>query len=216
MTIKAIIKQNTYVDSVSLMALSTRANDIEGIKQVNISMGTDKNKEVLSNNGLLTEEAKKATAGDLIIVIEGEENQDMAALSDAVEAAMSAKASQESSSEKTEFTSIQSAVKQRPAANLTVISVPGEYAYRYAKQALDQEMHTMIFSDNMSLEEEIQLKTYAHDKGLLVMGPDCGTAIINGKGLCFANEVRRGPIGIVAASGTGAQEISVLIDSTLR
>lgn len=213
MTIKAIIKQNTYVDSVSLMALSTRANDIEGIKQVNISMGTDKNKEVLSNNGLLTEEAKKATAGDLIIVIEGEENQDMAALSDAVEAAMSAKASQASSSEKTEFTSIQSAVKQRPAANLTVISVPGEYAYRYAKQALDQEMHTMIFSDNMSLEEEIQLKTYAHDKGLLVMGPDCGTAIINGKGLCFANEVRRGPIGIVAASGTGAQEISVLIDT---
>lgn len=213
MTIKAIIKKNTYVDSVSLMALSTRANDIDGITQVNISMGTDKNKEVLANNGLLTDEADQATAGDLIIVIEAEEGQDMAALSEAVEEAMTAKKVQATSSGTTVFTSIQSGVTQRPDANLTVISVPGEYAYRYAKQALDQDMHAMIFSDNMSLEEEISLKTYAHEKSLLVMGPDCGTAIINGVGLCFANEVRRGSIGIVAASGTGAQEISVLVDT---
>lgn len=211
MNIKAIIKQNTYFDSVSLMALSTRANDIDGIKQVNISMGTDKNKEVLHNNGLLTDEADQATPGDLIIVIEGEEGRDLEVLSEAVEEALSAKNVQSTTSGTTEFTSIQSGVSQRPDANLTVISVPGEYAYRYAKQALDHDLHAMIFSDNMSLEEEIKLKTYAHQKGLLVMGPDCGTAIINGKGLCFANEVRRGSIGIVAASGTGAQEISVLV-----
>lgn len=213
MNIKAIIKQNTYFDSVSLMALSTRANDIEGIKQVNISMGTDKNKEVLKNNGLLTEDAKNATPGDLIIVIEGESGEDMEALSNAVEAAMTAKRTQSASSGTIQFSSIKSGITQRPDANLTVISVPGEYAYRYAKQALDHDMHAMIFSDNMSLEEEIKLKTYAHEKGLLVMGPDCGTAIINGKGLCFANEVRRGSVGIVAASGTGAQEISVLVDN---
>lgn len=212
MTIKAIIKKNTYFDSVSLMALSTRTNDIQGIKQVNISMGTDKNKEVLNNNGLLTDEAKTATPGDLIIVIEGETDEDMEALVAQVEDAMTAKKTQATSSGALEFTSIESGVNHRPDANLTVISVPGEYAYRYAKQALDQDMHAMIFSDNVSLDDEIKLKNYAHEKGLLVMGPDCGTAIINGKGLCFANEVRRGPIGIVAASGTGAQEISVLVD----
>ena len=44
------------------------------------------------------------------------------------------------------------------------------------------------------------------------MGPDCGTAIINGVPLCFANVVRRGDIGIVGASGTGTQEVTVIID----
>jgi succinyl-CoA synthetase alpha subunit len=95
--------------------------------------------------------------------------------------------------------------------NLAVISVNGAYAAREARAALENDLHVMLFSDNVSVDEEIALKTLAHEKGLLMMGPDCGTAIINGTGLCFANAVRRGPIGIVAASGTGSQEVSVRI-----
>ena len=44
------------------------------------------------------------------------------------------------------------------------------------------------------------------------MGPDCGTAILDGVPLGFANAVRRGTIGLVGASGTGLQQVSCLID----
>ncbi|STP69782.1 protein YahF [Enterobacter hormaechei] len=99
----------------------------------------------------------------------------------------------------------------RPDSNLAVISVNGTFAAREARQALENDLNVMLFSDNVSLDDELALKQLAHEKGLLMMGPDCGTAIINGAGLCFANAVRRGPIGIVGASGTGSQELSVRI-----
>ncbi|VTP75902.1 membrane protein FdrA [Leclercia adecarboxylata] len=99
----------------------------------------------------------------------------------------------------------------RPDANLAVISVNGTFAAREARQALENNLNVMLFSDNVSLDDELALKQLAHEKGLLMMGPDCGTAIINGAGLCFANAVRRGTIGIVGASGTGSQELSVRI-----
>ncbi len=70
----------------------------------------------------------------------------------------------------------------------------------------------MLFSDNVSLDDEVKLKRQGHEKGLLVFGPDCGTAVINGAALGFANVVRRGPVGILGASGTGIQEICVLVD----
>jgi succinyl-CoA synthetase alpha subunit len=99
-----------------------------------------------------------------------------------------------------------------PEANLAIISVPGAYAAREAMQALKKGLHVMMFSDNVSLADELALKKFAHENGLLMMGPDCGTAIINNRGLCFANAVSLGNIGIVGASGTGTQEVSVLID----
>ena len=89
-----------------------------------------------------------------------------------------------------------------------LISVPGRYAAGVAREALELGKHVFLYSDNVSLEDEIALKKTAREKGLLVMGPDCGTAIINGIGLGFANRVRRGGIGVVGASGTGTQAVT--------
>lgn len=208
MAIKTIIKKNTYFDSVSLMAISTKANGIEGVRQANLAMGTEKNKEILHNTGLYTPEAEPAGRGDLMIVLDIQEGYDPAKVEDAVlETLVRKQDSGEDSGSDYEFSSVEAAC-QGGHANLAVVSINGAYAARAARKALDKGLHVMIFSDNVSLEEEIELKSYAHEKGLLVMGPDCGTAILNGKGLCFANAVRRGHIGIVAASGTGAQEVS--------
>jgi succinyl-CoA synthetase alpha subunit len=109
--------------------------------------------------------------------------------------------------------SIEGALKVLPESNLALISVPGKHAASEAMKALEHGLHVMIFSDNVALEQEIELKQFAKDKGLLVMGPDCGTAIINGAPLAFANAVNRGTIGIVAASGTGLQEVSCVISN---
>ena len=210
MPIRTIIKKNTYFDSVSLMTLSTRANSIEGVKQVNVAMGTAMNKDVLKNVGLYTEEAEAAGKGDLMIVVESQEGYDLDELVKKVEEAMMRKNENKETADIV-YSSVEAAVQKNENANLAVISVPGAYAARVARKALNQGLHVMMFSDNVSLEEEISLKKEAHEKGLFVMGPDCGTAIINGQGLCFANKIRKGKIGIVAASGTGAQEVSVRI-----
>jgi succinyl-CoA synthetase alpha subunit len=100
-----------------------------------------------------------------------------------------------------------------PEANLEIVSVAGRYAGDVARSALESGLHVMLFSDNVPLETEIALKKLARKRGLLVMGPDCGTAIINGVPLAFANVVNRGCIGIVAAAGTGLQEVSCLISN---
>ena len=211
MAIQTIIKKNTYFDSVSLMAISTRANGIEGIRQVNIAMGTEKNKDILHNVGLYTPAADAADRGDLMIVFDVEEGYDPAEAEAAVLKAMERKENAgDGEGGERSFSSVEAAC-EGGNANVAVISVNGTYAGRLAKKALDRGLNVMLFSDNVPLEEEIALKTLAHEKGLLLMGPDCGTAILNGKGLCFANKVRRGSIGIVAASGTGAQEVSCRI-----
>jgi succinyl-CoA synthetase alpha subunit len=95
--------------------------------------------------------------------------------------------------------------------NLALISVPGEFAAEEARKALRKNLHVMLFSDNVSVEDECSLKEEARERGLLVMGPDCGTAIIGGVPLAFANEVPAGNVGIVSASGTGLQEVSSII-----
>jgi len=106
---------------------------------------------------------------------------------------------------------IPSAVAALPGANLAMISIAGRYAAREARKAIENGLHVMLFSDNVSIEDEVALKQAAHKKGLIVMGPDCGTSIINGVPLAFANVVPRGPIGVVGASGTGTQEVTCII-----
>ena len=103
------------------------------------------------------------------------------------------------------------AIDREPGINMALISVPGQYAASEARKALRAGLHVMLFSDNVPIDQEIELKKLAAEKGLLMMGPDCGTAIISGAPLAFANVVRRGNIGIVAAAGTGLQEIACLI-----
>ncbi|MED1795756.1 acyl-CoA synthetase FdrA [Brevibacillus nitrificans] len=210
MSIKVVIKKSTYFDSVSLMSLSTKANQLPGVEQAVIAMGTEMNKEVLRNVGLLTPEIEEAKSSDLVIVVKAETDEICDDALAGIEELFAKKGETKGTSE-IKYATIDSAAKSIPEANLAIISVNGAFAAREARKALENDLHVMLFSDNVSIEEEISLKQYAHEKGLLMMGPDCGTAIIGNVALCFGNAVRKGNIGIVAASGTGSQEVSVRI-----
>lgn len=210
MSTKIVIKPNTYFDSVSLMSLSTKANLIEGVEQAVIAMGTEMNKEVLRNVGLMAPELEAVNTGDLMIVVKAATDEICESAYKDIEQLFTQKASGKNTSE-IKYPTIDSAAQNIAEANLAIISVNGAFAAREARKALENDLHVMLFSDNVSIEEEIELKKQAHEKGLLMMGPDCGTAIISNVGLCFANKVRKGNIGIVGASGTGSQEISVRV-----
>lgn len=211
MTTKTVVKKNTYYDSVSLMSISTKANQIDGVDQAFVAMGTDMNKEVLRNVGLMTADLDAAGTGDLMMVIAAEEADEIERIYDEVEQLFIRSVATGSTAHEPVYRTLRSAAHHVPDANLAVISVNGAFAAREARIALDSGLHVMMFSDNMSIDDEVALKELAHSKGLLMMGADCGTAIINGVALCFGNAVREGSIGIVGASGTGSQEISVRI-----
>lgn len=211
MTIQTKIKKATYFDSVSLMSLSTKANQIDDVKQAMIGMGTDMNKEVIRNVGMNSSEIEKAGTGDLMIAIETDNADAAEKIFDEIESLFNEKSDLPEQQGERIYRSIGAAADAVEESNIAIISVNGAFAAREARKAIDNNLHVMLFSDNVSIEDEVELKKAAHEKGLLMMGPDCGTAIIDGVGLCFANKVRKGNIGIVAASGTGAQEMSVRI-----
>lgn len=211
MTLTVKIMENRYVDSVSLMALSTRANELDGVNEVIVAMATDMNKEVMENVHLFNEEIKQAKSSDLVIAMTVENAEQSDSLFEQIEQMMNEKKTITQGQSEQVFSTIDTAVEANPEANLALISVNGLFAAREARKALEKNLHVMMFSDNVAVEEEISLKQFAHERGLFMMGPDCGTAIINNKGLGFANKVRSGSIGIIGASGTGSQELSVRI-----
>ncbi|MDR3591723.1 MAG: acyl-CoA synthetase FdrA [Negativicutes bacterium] len=212
MTIKVIIKKNAYHDSVTLMAISGKITAIEGVAEAVVAMATAMNKDLLAKVGMLTAEVVACEANDLVIAVKAESEDICRQTAETVEELLTKRATAKGEDSEEKPATVNSAVKLVPELNLAVISTPGQYAAREAMQSLKNGLHVMMFSDNVGLEEEIELKTFAHEQGLLMMGPDCGTAIINNVGLCFANAVRKGSIGIVGASGTGTQEVTVLID----
>lgn len=205
--------RNLYRDSVSLMRLSATLAALPGVQRAAAVMASTANLDLLRAGGLSVGEVG-AGPNDLLIVIEGEES----ALAEGLAAAETAltetrtRAEGEGGYRRLRPRSIEMALDMLPAANLALISTPGDYAAAEAWKALRLGLHVMIFSDNVGIEDEIALKRYARDHDLLVMGPDCGTAIVGGIPLGFANVVRRGPIGVVAASGTGLQQVTCLID----
>ena len=202
------VLKNSYYDSVTLMSTTVAIKKALDLKDLVMFMGTDMNKDMMQSVGLYDQVFDDATPNDLLLGVElKEENSDWAKQ---VIEQLSNKNRKEESSD-TVYKTIAQA-KEAKDSNIAVISVPGIYAANEAFKALENDMHVMLFSDNVSVEDEIALKDLALQKDLLVMGPDCGTAIINGKGLCFANQVSKGDIGLVAASGTGLQEVSVIID----
>jgi succinyl-CoA synthetase alpha subunit len=211
MTTRNIIKENTYLDSIMLMSISSNLKDLESVEEVSTIMGTDANKEILKNTDLLTGEGEKAGAGDLIIALRVKNDSAVQAVIDKAEELFTRRAAETEGEKDLMPISYDAAVNSLPAANIAVISLPGQYAGREAMAVLESGRHVMIFSDNVPLEEEIKLKQRARELDLLVMGPDCGTAILNGTALGFANVVRKGSIGIVGASGTGIQEVTALI-----
>jgi FdrA protein len=212
MEIRIVVKKDTYYDSVTLMIVSGKVTALEGVVEAVVAMATPLNKELLENVGMLTEAAQEAKPDDLIIAIKAKDADVCDEALKCAEEAMRKKAEDRTKDGNISPSSIGSAVTMMPEANLAIISVPGAYAAREAMQALKKGLHVMMFSDNVSLAEELALKEYAHENGLLMMGPDCGTAIINNRGLCFANAVNPGNIGVIGASGTGTQEVSVLVD----
>ncbi|MDW7740106.1 MAG: acyl-CoA synthetase FdrA [Bacillota bacterium] len=214
MVIKSYISKNTFRDSVYLMRLSSTIREFDGVDEAEVIIGTDHNKKFLESGGLMTDEiARDAGANDLIIAVRAvDEEKAEKAIQDAL---TEMNKSVERENLQSEFIprTFETAIKNLPGANIALISIPGTYVKREADKILDAGLNLMIFSDNVTLKEEIALKQKARDKGLLVMGPDCGTAIINGVPLAFSNEVRQGKIGIVAAAGTGLQEVSSLISN---
>jgi FdrA protein len=208
--VRAIIKLSLYHDSVTLMNIARELRAVPGIDDAALVMGTDANKGLLSQADLLTPEAKSASSDDLVIVVKG----DRSSVDRAIELAEGLLA--RGLIRKAEVSehvpkSVRGAIRSLGSPTVSVISVAGQYAADEAWQALAQGSHVLLFSDNVSLSEEIELKRYAVDKGLLLMGPGAGTAIINGVGLGFANHVPRGPVGILSAAGTGLQEVSALL-----
>ncbi|MGV8146792.1 MAG: acyl-CoA synthetase FdrA [Alkaliphilus sp.] len=210
MFIAAKIKKNTYYDSVYLMRVTKEIENVKGVKNVLVGMGTELNKELVSSLAMMTKEIESLGANDFFVVAKLDSEEVMEEIISKIDLLMNEKKS--SNREEYRPTTLDSAVKYNSEINFALISLPGEYAVRESKKALEKNLHVMLFSDNISVEKEKELKLFAKKKGLLMMGPDCGTAIINGIPLAFANEVNRGSIGIISASGTGAQEVSVLID----
>ena len=210
-SIKSEIRSGVYYDSVVLMQLQRSLADLPDVVDAGVVMGTDANKELLDQTGLLVEEIKGAKADDLVIVVKAKSAKAAQSALDGVDQLVASRRSRDTAGEDFLPKSLESAAKILPDAHWVLISVPGRYAAGVSREALRLGKHVFLYSDNVSLEEEIELKAEGAKKGLLVMGPDCGTAIINGIGLGFANKIQKGSIGMVAASGTGLQQVSVRI-----
>ncbi len=205
------IRKNAYYDSVTLMLISKELKKLEGVTEALVGMGSDLNKEIAQNIGVATPELETSvSANDFFVAVACEDESAFAAVLKKTDELLNKKA--ESKGAAYTPPTLDGALKIDSALNMAVISVPGKHAADVAQSCLDNGINVMLFSDNVTIEEEKALKTYAYEHELLVMGPDCGTAIINHVPLAFANVVRSGDIGIVAASGTGTQEVSSIID----
>jgi len=210
MTIKSLLKPSEYHDSVSLMLVARELSQLEGIRDAAVVMATEANKSILADAGMLTPDAREATPNDLLIAVNAENDSLADSALQKVEGLLKRKASVYKTGEFRPKT-IRGARSQQPDANVAVISVAGRYATDEAWDALQHGIHVLLFSDNVSIQDEIELKKYASEQGLLLMGPGAGTAIINHVALGFANVVPSGPVGIVSAAGTGLQEVCTLL-----
>jgi len=204
-----LIRKDSYHDSVLLMRISQALKGLAGVEDAVVAMGTPQNRELLGAQGYGRPALASATPNDLLIAVKGAADSP-AAVEAELERLLAVRPPAGADAE-TRPTSLTAAVGSHPAARLVVISVPGEHAAREARRALALGRHVMLFSDNVTLVDEVALKRDAVARGLLLMGPDCGTAMVNGLPLGFANAVRRGPIGLVAAAGTGVQEVSSVV-----
>ena len=207
------VVENRYADSVRLMSISRSVRERDGVRHCELGMGTQANIEFLAQLGANA----TASPADLIIAVEADDGDARLALAAAEQELASLQSANDGeggpSTERARPRSLPVAARELLGANVALISVPGDYAALEAHQALSAGMHVFLFSDHVPLEAELELKRRAAELGLLVMGPECGTAMLGGVGLGFANVVRAGNVGIVAAAGTGAQECACLLDA---
>lgn len=204
----AFLKKGSFQDSVSLMLISRDLSKADDVNRVSIMMGTPANKDVFRETGLWHDLLNEAGPNDICVVIDSDEGETIVdVIGERLECAFANLAQGRKAATFPVVHTFKRASEVLPESNIALISIAGMYAHEPAMQALKSGRHVMLFSDNVSVEKEVELKTYGREHGLLVMGPDCGTSIINGAPLAFANRMPRGPIGIVGASGTGIQEL---------
>jgi FdrA protein len=218
MVIHALLKRNTYYDSIALMSVAQAVKDLPGVEDVGAVMATSINCELLQNSDLLpvaflAEQQTPPGPEDLLIVVRATDEAQAEAALAAAEQRLTSRGDRGAtdSAAPLPVRSLELALQHDKTANLALISVAGEHTWLEAEQALRRGLHVFLFSDNVPIEQEQRLKALAVKNGLLLMGPDCGTAIINGVGLGFSNVAPRGSIGIVGASGTGMQQLICLI-----
>jgi FdrA protein len=209
--IRTEIRKGYYLDSVALMRAARSIAALPGIEDAGMMIGTPANKEILREAGMLDEAGAQAGPGDLVIALRARNPAAAAAAMTEARRLLDQPRRGEKGDTSWQPRTLRAAMRQMPDANFALISVPGDFAAAEARKGLGRGLNVMIFSDNVPLAQEVALKREARDRGLLVMGPDCGTAIIGGVPLAFANSVPRGDVGIVGASGTGIQEVSCLI-----
>lgn len=200
-----VIRKNQYFDSVFLMSINKRLAEIKGVQKTAVLMGSEKNKQLIAELGFRDSQIEAAQANDLIVAVVAETEQ---AVKNAIDRLDELLQSSLEGVTRSHLHTLEEGLREKPNANLAVISVPGEYAGQEALKALEAGLHTFIFSSNVSIEDEIALKQFGLKKGLIVMGPDCGTSLIGGVGIGFANVIRRGNIGVIGAAGTGLQEFT--------
>jgi FdrA protein len=205
------VRRNSYFDSIDLMRVADQARQLAGVAEVAVVMGTPPARSMLAEADMWPAEAPEGGPSDLLISVRASTEAAASRALASVEELLTA--SRTTAQARADMLPRTTAVAARRSAatNVALIAVPGAYAGVEAHQALSSGLHVFLFSDGVPLDDEVALKLRARDRGLLVMGPECGTAIINGVGLGFANRVRRGPIGVVGASGTGIQELTSLI-----
>lgn len=206
-----VIKKNSYQDSINLMLLTKQLSSMTHVNRLSIMMGTPANKDIFTNSNFYTEKLDEAGPNDICIVIDSDEESIVPKVVEEVDKFLKNQSVQSKKDKLPVAMSWDSSISKLPGANLALISIAGEYATEEANKALDRELNVFIFSDNVSIEDEKRLKEKARDKNLLVMGPDCGTGIIHGVPIAFANVIEKGNIGIIGASGTGIQEASSII-----
>lgn len=203
-----VVRKNEFFDSVFLMRVAKRIAEQPGVQQAAALMGTEKNKLLFADIQVSGPAVDAATPNDLMVGVVAETDE---IVRDVLEHLDQWMRRDPATGKQTAPRTLDAALAVQPSSNLAVISVPGEYAAREARQALERGLNVFLFSSNVSVGDELALKQYAREHGLIVMGPDCGTAIISGVGLGFSNVVRRGPIGVVGAAGTGLQEFTTLV-----
>ncbi|MFG1706857.1 FdrA family protein [Nonomuraea sp. M3C6] len=198
-----LVRRGTYHDSVTLMRISRALTEMSGVEAAMVAMATDLNLAVIRDLGFIVPEA---APGDLLIALRAD---DVKTAVEEADRQLTAYQQPESPADQPPLTTYSAA---RTPADLVLVSVPGEYAFCEAHDAIQAGLPVMIFSDGVTVAQERRLKELAETKDVLVMGPDCGTAVIGGVGLGFANVLSPGPVGVVAASGTGAQQVTCLLD----
>lgn len=204
------LRKGAYTDSVSLMLISKEIADRPDVSQSLVAMATELNLELLVSMGF--EPPDDASPNDMVIAFSADDEAALDAAAAALDTALARRPAASGGATVSTPAPTVAAASRRVDADLALISTPGSVAAIDAADALTSGLDVLLFSDNVPLEQEIALKRLAAERGRLLMGPDCGTAVIDGVGLGFANVVRPGPVAIVAASGTGAQHMLSLLD----